>query len=139
MPTIEQLIENLKDIKSIVQDGVDRAIIGDEFDIVGLNKEQLLSGIDANSQPLGSYAESTKKIRQRRGLQTDFIDLSFTGKSQDSIRTNKISDNSFEISAEPRWDQKRFPDAIGITEENEKEVTEIVILNVEAVLNEKFK
>ena len=139
MPTIEELILNLKELKATIQDGVDRAILGDEFDIVKLNKEQLLSGIDANSQPLGSYAESTKKIRERRGLQTDHIDLSFTGTSQDSIHTKKISDNAFEIDSNPRWDEKRFPNAIGITEENEKNVTDIIIENIEAVLDEKFK
>ncbi len=136
MPDIEDLLSDLKAIKSTIQDGVDRAMLGDTVDIVQVNKDQLLSGFDINNNPLGQYAPSTKKIRERKGLQTGHIDLSFTGRSQDSLNISKLDDSNFEITSEPQWDQKRFPDAIGIAEKDEQKVTDIVIENVEAVLNE---
>lgn len=136
MPNIEDLLNDLKAIPELIQDGVDRAMLGDTVDIVQINKDQLLSGIDAAGKELGQYAPSTKKIRQRKGLQTDFIDLSFTGRSQDSLTINKLSDSKFEMTSEPQWDQKRFPDAIGIEKSNEDKVTEIIVVNIEANLNE---
>jgi hypothetical protein len=138
MPTIEELITNLEELKATIQDGVDRAMVGDSFDIAEINREQLLSGLDANVEELGQYAERTKAIRSKRGLQTEFIDLSFTGGSQKGLEVKKIDDKNFELSTNPRWDEDRFPDAIGIQEKNEDKVTNIVIENIEAVLNQKF-
>jgi hypothetical protein len=135
MATIEDLLSDLKRIPELVQDGVDRAMLGDTFDVVQINKDQLLSGIDAAGKELGQYAPSTKKVRQRKGLQTDHIDLKFTGASQDSLGISKLNDSKFEMPANPRWDQKRFPEAIGFTKENEDKVSEIVIVNIEANLN----
>jgi hypothetical protein len=135
MATLEDLLSDLKRIPELVQDGVDRAMLGDTFDVVQINKDQLLSGIDAAGKELGQYAPSTKKARQRKGLQTDHIDLKFTGASQDSLGISKLNDSKFEMTANPRWDQKRFPEAIGFTKENEDKVSEIVIVNIEANLN----
>lgn len=139
MPNIEDLINDLTELPDTVQDGVDRAIIGDSVDITDVNREQMAKGLDINDKPFGDYAESTKAIRKRKGLQTAFIDLNFTGKSSKSLTTKKQSDSNFTIEANPRWDQKRFPDAIGISKEGENDVTDIIVENIEALLDQKFK
>ncbi len=138
MPKIEDLIEDLSSLKETIQDAVDRAIIGDSFDIAEINREQLLSGFDSAGNALGEYAESTKRIRQKRGLQIDHIDLKFTGYSQAGLGTSKLDDNKYQLTTNPRWDEKRFPEAIGIQEANEDKVTDIIVINIEAVLDQKL-
>ena len=113
--------------------------MGDGVDIADINREQLSKGLDVNDKSFGDYAESTKIIRKKKGLQTAFIDLDFTGRSTKSITTKKKSDTNYTLEANPQWDQKRFPDAIGISKEGEKEVTEIIVENIEADLNQKLK
>jgi hypothetical protein len=137
MPTIEDLYRDIKGLKATLEDAVERGIIGDGFDIAEINREQLNSGLDANGERLGSYTETTKKIRQKRGLQTEFIDLNFTGHSQKTITTEK-NGSSYALTANPRWDEDRFKDAIGISEDNEQKVTDIIILNIESELDRKF-
>ena len=137
MATIEDLYRDIKDLKATVEDAVERGVIGDGYDIAEINREQLNSGLDANGASLGSYAEMTKAIRQKRGLQTGFIDLNFTGHSQKTITTEK-NGNQYALTANPRWDEDRFKDAIGISEDNEQKVTDIIILNIESQLDRKF-
>jgi hypothetical protein len=143
MPTIEELISNLEELKSTIQNSVDNTMLNEENGIVDINREQLLSGLDANGQQLGEYKPLSKKIRSEAGLQTDFIDLRFTGATQDSMFVSKLNDSTFELSTriEENWEKGknkgRF-DAIGISESNHQQVTDIIVFNVEAVLNEKF-
>jgi hypothetical protein len=138
MPTIEELVADLTSLKAFVQQGVDNAMVGSEQYIPDINRSQLRAGFDANGEELGSYAESTKVSRKRKGLQTDYIDLNYTGKSQEGLNVSKVDDSKFELTTNPNWDEQRFPDAIGIMNDNEDLVTEAIVENIEVILNEKF-
>jgi hypothetical protein len=142
MDTVEDLIQQLKDLPETVQRGVDKAVIDDQYEIAEINREQLLSGIDAEGNPLGEYRESTKAARRRRGLQTDYIDLKFTGKFQRSFEIDKKGDDYSLTAKDPKWEDKlmqRWPDAIGIQKENEDRVTEIIKENIEFETDKIFK
>ena len=143
MPTIEELITNLEELRATIQSSVDDTMLNQEHGIVDINREQLLSGLDANGQQLGEYKPLSKQIRSEAGLQTDYIDLSFTGATQDSMYVSKLDESKFEITTriEENWEKgknkDRF-DAIGIAEQNHQQVTDIIVYNIEAVLNQKF-
>lgn len=47
--------------------------------IIQLQVEQHRKGLNAKGSKIGTYAESTKKTRRRKGLQVGFVDLEFTG------------------------------------------------------------
>lgn len=138
MPDLNDLIRDLKDIPKLIREGVERGMLGDSVDIADLNRDQLAKGKDRDGEGLGSYAPLTKKIREKKGLQTGFIDLSFTGKSKNSITVKKQTRNKFDLVSVPRWDESRFPKAIGIAEKNEDKLTRIVTDNIEAVLNTRL-
>ena len=138
MATIEDLLRDLRQLPETVQEGVDRALIGDSVDVADINRDQLSKGLDINNNPFGTYAESTKKIRSKRGLQTGFIDLDFTGRSKRSIDVKKKNNSRYNVVSNPQWDQQRFPDAIGIPKDGEDELTNIITLNIESLLDQKF-
>jgi len=141
MSSVEELIEQLKQLPETVERAVDKAIIDDSFEIEEINRQQLLSGFDAEGNPLGEYKESTKRIRRSRGLQTDFIDLRFTGKFQKSLTTEKSGDDYYLTATDPKWEDKltqRWPDAVGIQEANEDKVTKVIVENIEFETDKMF-
>jgi hypothetical protein len=141
MQTVEDLINELRLLPETVQGAVDKALIDDQFEIAEINREQLLSGFDAEGNPLGQYAEMTKAIRRRRGLQTDHIDLRFTGKFQKSFEINKVGEDYSLTARDPKWEDKlmqRWPDAIGIQTENEDQVTKVITDNIEFTTDQLF-
>lgn len=133
MQDIGKLIDFLEDLPEILTEGVQRAIDENKDDIVDLNRVQLqIFGVDASGKPLGEYAQLSKKLREERGLQTDFIDLRFTGESQDSMKIKQKDDTSYELVADTiNWDTNRFDDAIGLVDENEDKLTDIIIKQLE--------
>lgn len=130
--TVEDLIAKLKNLPEFVKKVGSGNIEESKDDILNLNKEQMLTkGIDADGAPLGDYAPESVEIRKEKGLQTDHIDLRFTGEFQDSMKLNKQGDK-FEIDAtDPKWDgnalarslRDQWPDALGLTDESEEAVT----------------
>lgn len=142
MPDLNDLINDLKAVPEKVQAGIDQAMNEDGHEIAEINREQLESGLNYDGDFLGNYAESTKKIRRKKGLQTDHIDLKFTGKFHREIKVEPAGKNTFELtSTDPKWEnklhtQKRFEKAIGIMSNSEDRVTEVVTSNIEAKLDE---
>lgn len=138
MEDVDVLIRKLEGIEEFVRDSVDAAIEIEEEAIVDLNRSQLqVQGVDAMGKGLGEYTPLSKTLRAEAGLQTEYVDLKFTGAFQDSLKIDKKSDTSYElIATDPKWTsttdlQDRFPDAVGITKENEVVVTGIIIKKVD--------
>ena len=131
MQTVEQLIDKLKELPEFVKDVCENSIEDNNQDIVDLNREQLrVRGIDMEGDKLGEYTPYSKKLREEKGLQTDFIDLRDTGDFQDSIKLKKKDRLKYEFEAtDPKWEdilQPRWPDALGLTPDNEEDLTILV-------------
>lgn len=128
MQTVEDLIEKLDALPEFVEKTADDEILNNEEDILNLNKSQLTKlGIDSEGQKLGEYSPFSVEVRKKAGLQTKFIDLNFTGESQKSMELNLNANGEYEINApEKKWSDERWPDAIGLTNDNEDKVTEIL-------------
>lgn len=143
MPTIEDLIVDLKGLKDLIQSNVEDIIADPNTGVAKINKIQLLSGLDSNGNSLGEYTDYSKKIRNEAGLQIDFIDLSFTGNTQKSLFVSKRLDNTYELTTgiPENWEKGKNKDrfnAIGLTDENEDKLTYEIIEKIESVLDEKF-
>jgi hypothetical protein len=146
--TIEDLIEKLKGIQAFIKKEAQNAIEENKKEILDLNKAQMLVlGVDSNDDKLGEYAEvsifgdPTRDIpgRLARGLQVEFIDLRYTGEFQDSEVLYKSKDNQkdeFEYTmdaTDPKWQDDlspRWPEAIGLNEDNQGKTAEIITNNV---------
>lgn len=139
--TVEDLIVKLKNLEAFVVKVGNKAIGDNSDEILDLNKAQMLvAGVDANSQQLGDYAPMSIEIRQEKGLQTDHIDLRFTGEFQNSMVLKKEG-NTYEIDAtDSKWDgnalarslRAQWPDALGLTDESEQVVTKRITDAIES-------
>jgi hypothetical protein len=144
MATVEDLIKKLTLLPKLVKTSANMAIDKNKEDIVDLNKAQMLVlGVDADGDQLGEYAPLSVEIRDDAGLQTDYIDLRFTGKFQDSMNIKK-KDKGFElIATDGKWDgnsisptlKERWPDALGLIPDNENKVTNIITGNIDRAVS----
>jgi hypothetical protein len=118
--SIDVLINKLEGLPDFIQEVLDNFMKDDAEDVLDLNRDQMLLGIDADGVPLGLYSPLSQELRSKKGLQIDHIDLRDTGEFQDSMFLEKAGDNTYFIdAADPKWEQKiapRFPDALGLTE-----------------------
>lgn len=137
MGTVEDLIIKLKELPQFIEEVVDNYLTDNEEDVLDLNKAQLLNaGVDSEGVPLGEYSARTKEERQKKGLQTDFIDLRYTGEFQDKMDLIKTGEAERTLtSTDSKWQSgelsDRFPDAIGLTPVSEDILTDAIIKEIE--------
>lgn len=130
--TVEELIQKLKNLPAFIKAVGTKGIDDNSQEILDLNKAQMLvAGVDADGKDLGDYAPLSIEIRQEAGLQTDHIDLRFTGEFQDSMILKKEGDKRAIDATDPKWDgnalvrslSQQWPAALGLTDESEEAVT----------------
>lgn len=142
MQGVEDLIRKLKGLPEFLRQRSNVAMYELSQGIVDMNKQQLLAGVDSMGDSLGNYSPSTVTIRKAKGLQTDHIDLRFTGEFQGSLNIEKKGDAFVETARDPKWNEllePRWPDALGLTDSNEEKLTEQIIKKLDTDLNNYFK
>ena len=140
MESFDSLISKMQDLPDFVKEVCENTIEDNEADILDFNKEQLLvRGVDTEGASLGEYSPYTKQLREAAGLQTDHIDLRFTGEFQDSLKLEKKGELSYDFTAtDSKWETElapRWPDAIGLDPINEEGVTAVITSNLEFELD----
>jgi len=90
---VENFLNDIEPIKSDI--GSQLAI-----DAKDINIEQLSKGVRSDNEKIGDYSPIHKKHRQEKGLQTDFVDLNFTGYWHSTIfGTYDTNDNKIFIDS----------------------------------------
>jgi hypothetical protein len=130
--TVQELIGKLKGLESFVNDSAAFALKVNSDEILDLNKAQMIvAGVDADGDQLGQYAPFTVEERSKKGLQTEYIDLRFTGEFQDKMELIPTGKTEVEFdSKDPKWDSdisKQWPDALGLTSDNEERAGDMII------------
>lgn len=101
MGTIHQKYLLAKQLEAELLQVVDDIAFELSDEIVNLNKSQLEEGISGTGEMIGDkdpfftphYFERHEAHRMKRGLQTSFIDLKFTGKLHNSLFTESKGNN----------------------------------------------
>ncbi len=140
--TIKQTIERLQRIQ--IEPALAEAINRTKADYIALNESQLAAGITrdtANIEPY-PYSAAYAKKRQKAGLQTDHIDLNFTGTYYKEF-TAKISGTKLELGSEVSYEpfiSKRYNplEIYGLTEENMDKYRAIVRPIVQGLVKAQF-
>ena len=71
-------------------------------------KERIfLQGLNSDSNPIGiGYSQLWGDIRKKKGLQTDFVDLKFSGRLRKNMTTKVADSNSVAIVIDNDFDYK---------------------------------
>lgn len=79
---IRQIIAALDDVAELSKKEAVASIFGEAEGRI------FNSGLDKNDNSIGSYSKSYSETRKDRGLQTGFVDLTFSGSLKQSIALN---------------------------------------------------
>lgn len=130
------VLERLVNVKPVAENSSDTTIVENANKLVETNVQQMLHGLDSEGNFFGSYTPYSKAVRREAQLQTEYIDLRFTGAFQDSIKLTRSKQNEFMFKATDwKWEaklkpQERFQDALGIQEDSQEYLKIMIIDNM---------
>ena len=141
---LDQFINNLVNLKSNVDVLLDKTLLKDLAD---KNREQLEEGKRADGSQISyedgrsTYSPNYKKLKQRKGLQNEYIDLKFSGKFHKSIETRKRSKGVYEnVSGDTLYTGQLRPvfggkdQLLGMNEESANEIAEKLAKDIENLI-----
>ena len=92
--TINQAISKLGKLSSFLAKEPNKLLLTPTRAMEGIMKERIfLEGLNSDSNPIGiGYSKLWGDIRRKKGLQTDFVDLKFSGRLRKNM-TTKVADS----------------------------------------------
>ena len=123
----------------VVKEG-QKILKANEKMIVDMQTSQHHAGVNKDSEQMqGGYSTGYGKRRKKKGLQTSFVDLHFSGKYHKSLKVVPAK-GGVDVKSNVDYEQylrKNFPGEAGLTSPNAEAVAEIVA-NKLAVEIKKF-
>lgn len=87
-----------------------------------LQRIQLSKGEKADGSQIGEYSDGWAAVRKRKRLQTDYVDLRFSGKLWDGIKFMTITEQFAEINSSEFEKvikmENKYGEFLGLSEEN---------------------
>jgi hypothetical protein len=127
MVTLQKFIKNVDGLEKFARKTANELLFKRGKEIVDINNAELLKGKNVNNKfmQLG-YSAGYARKRIKKGLQTKFVDLSFTGKYQKSRKAVKAEEGlNIESDADyEKYLRGNFPEHVGL---NEKEAEKIAV------------
>ena len=105
--------------------------------IVSMTKAQQHEGVNVQGEQMQSgYSTGYGKRRSKRGLQTSFVDLHFTGKMHKGLKVLPVKGGVDVRSKEPYeyYVRANFPKSFGVTEANAELLAEKLAVSIKKYL-----
>jgi hypothetical protein len=125
---IKDRISSLKSANKVLEVTTDEVMNDNLVDLV---QGQMLDGENGDGQQIGTYASSTIMARNRKGLQTNYIDLFFTGEFFEGMDVIDSGD-SYSVFSSVSYATDldiRYPMIFGVQDENKKLLKDSIIFN----------
>ena len=138
---IEKRITKLRSLSNDLNVIINDVLRANASFVIQLNVEQQQSGVNAKNKKIGTYAESTKKARKRKGLQTSFVDLEVTKNYHKSFAIT-YGKNFIELTAPDVlytiFLDNHYPDLFGLTDTNMEKLRGKIRPAIEAELQKRL-
>ena len=142
----ESLIKVADNVQKLDRDRILSQVFEDvavRDEIRNLNIEQMYDfGVGNDGVTLGQYTFRTKQTKEFNGQRFDHITLRDTEEFHDSIRVGSDGKNIVITGDMQKPDQNleiRFPNALGLTEENWNFIRESIIPNIRQIVMQEIK
>lgn len=119
------------------------AVLRNERQMLDINRKQLLQGLNAAGAIIQSkYSIGWARVRRMAGLQTNFVDLTFTQTFANSLRINFVRQDAFKIIDNESVNyavflKAKYPYILGIDLDlNRKEAKEVILNDFKKVLKD---
>ena len=119
MVNIEEFIKRLDGVDHFATKRASELLFERGKKIVELNNAELMKGKNTEGGVIQrGYSAGYAKLRQKKGLQTSFVDLRFTGKFQDSSKPVKVL-GGLDIDSDADYEKHlraKYPNIRGLNE-----------------------
>lgn len=109
---------------------------------LNINDQLFKRGIDSKGKNLGTYAESTKKAKKRKGQPSDRITLKDTGEFYDSFNVIPDDDGVWLVADGVKDSTNLFDrfgeDVLGLTPENFEPLKQIILEELNKIIVQKI-
>ena len=129
MVTFEVFVKRFGGLKKFIVKRSQKILKEREKEIVEMITDQQHSGVGSDGQKMQSgYSTGYAKKRKKKGLQTRFVDLHFTGKMHKGMKILPVKDGVDIRSKEPYeyYVRANFPKGFSLTKDNADVVANIV-------------
>lgn len=140
MVTFETFVRRFSGLKDFIKNESKRILFEFQDQIVEMQREQHLAGLNKEGTVMQTgYSPGYGKRRKKKGLQTRFVDLHFSGKMHKDLRIIPVKEGIDIRSKQPYeyYVRANFPGSFGLVKEN-AEVTAEFVANKLAVSIKKY-
>lgn len=139
--TLSEFVKRFEGLEDYLRSKAAEVLLKRETQIVDLSNKQLLQGINVQGKIMQKgYSTSYGKLRKRKGLQTSFVDLKFSGNYQKTKRLVADAQDNLDIISNADYEvylRGNFPNHVGLTEKN-AEIISNAIVDELAKLTKKY-
>lgn len=129
MVTLNEFIKRMNGLRAYAMKRGQEILKENEAMLVDMQTGQHHEGVNRNSEQMqGGYSTGYSKRRKKKGLQTAYVDLHFTGKYHKSLKVIPAK-GGVDLRSDVDYEQylrKNFPKEEGLTEPNAEVVANIV-------------
>jgi len=140
MVTFQTFANRFAKLRAYVESEGQKILKRNEKMLVEMQTEQHHAGLNKKSEQMqGGYSTGYSKRRKKKGLQTSFVDLHFSGKYHKGLKVTPAK-GGVDIRSNVDYEQylrKNFPGEAGLTGVNAEAVAELVAKEL-AVKIKKF-
>jgi hypothetical protein len=106
--TIQQTINKIKKLDTLLATQANKILLTPTRGLEGIMKERIfIFGINSDDNPIGiGYSKLWGYIRQKKGLQTDFVDMKFSGRLKKNMTTKVADKDTVVIMIDNDFDYK---------------------------------
>lgn len=142
MVTFDEFVKRFFNLENFLKEKVPEIAMKHETEIVKFSNEQLLQGSNIWDKVMQTgYSPQYGKLRRKKGLQTQYVDLKFSGKYQ---KTKKLVPDAqlegLDIISDADYEQylrTNFPDHVGLNKKNADFISEKLVKEI-AVETKKY-
>ena len=129
MVDFKVFVKRFSRIKPVIEAETKNILVASSEQIIKMIQDQHHAGVNRDNKKMQSgYSKGYAKRRKKKGLQTGFVDLHFTGKYHDTLKIEPVKDGVDIQSTEPYAFYLRgmFPGMAGVTPKHAEELSQIV-------------
>lgn len=132
MVTFEVFVQRFNKLLPFLKEKAPEIALKHETEIIQLSNKQLLQGNNIWDKVMQTgYSPQYGKKRRKAGLQTQFVDLKFTGKYQKSKKlVVDAQENGIDIISDVDYEgylRENFPDHVGLNKKNADVISEKIV------------
>ncbi len=105
---IQQAIGKIQKLDTLLSKEANKILFSPTKGLEGIMKERIfLQGLNSDENPIGiGYSKRWGNVRTKKGLQTDFVDMKFSGRLRKSMTTKRADENTSVIVIDNDFDYK---------------------------------